>query len=768
MKLNRYAVAAASLGVSLVAWQVVYGERERRVEVERIHGAMFLETRGPFPTTEDEFDVGDLDRIRVRLSAADGEEFLTAVDDCGSTAACTAREPGFSVLDPRPTPLTVQWDAKELDALDPQIAASSTHVIVTTSSWMAFYEKNGTLLARRRASSGLSVQLKNPIDAVSFFKSLIPAMNASLNLQPEAAERLKSDGSLFYGIDEIYDLRVTFDRYRKRFWIVGLARNANADSEFLAQNVYRRTKFVLAVSRTQNPMDGFSRYFFEAQPDDGKCWDPCGCSGVENYPGAAADYPSIGITDELVLLTVTGGQHPKLAASCLTDEQKARYAVVIGLDADDLANGLPADGFRFYRLPTPDDDPAAPARAIRPATHHTPTPWKSNAAQPAAFFVNFHGAETFVIWGVHFEPDQGPPYIVRVPVTPIHTLRVPGPAPQRSSPPEITEPRPWNPGFGRFVMNAVYRDGRIYVTGSDCRSWSGATECVAAIRLFRVNVSQFPTPPPTGPSDRIDRTFGERNVYTDPADAIVYYGWPWIEVNSEGTMVLSYNRTGNTVFPEARFSVRTPDEPDLQPSYVLHKGTYTLGKQMEPDDPSAGKIDNSGMSLDGFDPTAVWMVQPYAYRPDPNVARGSYRLAVGKVFGRVHPDLVIKDVRVVTPAQGQGDAARFEVNVRNQGDGPSDSAELTLLLSADRVVGVEVPLMTVAVPPIPPGREVVVAVQARADAPPGRYWVRARIARVEPGPEYSSENNTSRITESDRLIIVGRASANVPSRRDAR
>ena len=125
-----------------------------------------------------------------------------------------------------------------------------------TSSRIAFYEKNGTLLGARRGVQNQLLRLRNPIPALAFFEPLIEPMNQTLNLQPEAASLLKADGTLLYGIDEVYDLRVTFDAYRRRFWIVGLARNSNADTDNLEQNVYRRTKFVVAVSQTEDPRDG--------------------------------------------------------------------------------------------------------------------------------------------------------------------------------------------------------------------------------------------------------------------------------------------------------------------------------------------------------------------------------------------------------------------------------------------------------------------------------------------------------------------------------
>ena len=74
---------------------------------------------------------------------------------------------------------------------------------------------------------------------------------------------------------------------------------------------------------------------------------------------------------------------------------------VFAIDADDLAAGTPADGFRTHRLLTRRETPAAPALRVRPVRLHTATPRRTVDNQPAAFFVNFHDGNTLVVWGLY-------------------------------------------------------------------------------------------------------------------------------------------------------------------------------------------------------------------------------------------------------------------------------------------------------------------------------------------------------------------------------
>ena len=184
-----------------------------------------------------------------------------------------------------------------------------------------------------------------------------------------------------------------------------------------------------------------------------------------------------------------------------------------------------------------------------------------------------------------------------------------------------------NLGFN--VTSAVhYRGGggdyQLHAVMQDCVKWTPTQpECTTAIRVVRVNVSNFVAwiqileyhnLATAQWNPNVDRSF-ERNGPGDGPSDLVYYGNPGMEVTQLGDMVVVYSRSGTTVFPEARYSIYKQDEPDIRSSRVLHKGKKSAGMQ----------IDTAGIALDPSDGLTVWMAHMYVD------SSGNFRIAVGKV-----------------------------------------------------------------------------------------------------------------------------------------
>jgi hypothetical protein len=175
----------------------------------------------------------------------------------------------FPVRPPRQraTSATVEWPAESsvvpttspifhlpgwlvgasLGALDPQIAVGHSHVIITTTSTIAFYTRGGS-------------QLK-VIGADAFFAPLKSDINAHLNIPSDLVEK--------YSINEFYDVRVLYDRYRDRLWLGGFVRNVAAKYGNAVDQTFRRTKFVLAVSDNGDPQGAWTLWWWDAIVDDG-------------------------------------------------------------------------------------------------------------------------------------------------------------------------------------------------------------------------------------------------------------------------------------------------------------------------------------------------------------------------------------------------------------------------------------------------------------------------------------------------------------------
>ena len=171
----------------------------------------------------------------------------------------------------------------------------------------------------------------------------------------------------------------------------------------------------------------------------------------------------------------------------------------------------------------------------------------------------------------------------------------------------------------------------------------------------------------------IDDTFGKANK-ADPAGTVAAYGMPAVEVNKDGNAALTYIRAGITIFPEARYSVLYGNEDDVRPSRALHAGDYTLGKpntSRGATEAVTGKFDISGISVDGFDDTGIWMIDPYSTKVK-NKAQGQWQLAVGKVFGKRRSDLQIERIR----RRLKGRKLTLGFRTRNLGDGAAVSTKL--------------------------------------------------------------------------------------------
>jgi hypothetical protein len=427
---------------------------------------------------------------------------------------------------------------------DSQIAVSRTHVLVTTNDTLAVYDKAG--------------QLQQILDPQQFF------LNPALGLP--------------VGIDTTSDVRAIFDSYRSRFWTGVLVFNSAHPHD-----QSRLTKFAAAVSRTENPLDGWYLYWWDAVAHDGVPNDPV------FQPGDSGDFPSLGIDRTAIYQT-----------NAVNNEvsQQRRYWHVIFFPADSLANGQPAGGWQFWDLSDPNG--LATGEVIQPVVHHGPS--------PHAFFASryYAGGDEILVWALT-DPLQPTQQIDRVEVS-LQPFGAPGTAPQAGSSQRIKMDN-----LGSDVSKAVYRNGRLHLTANDARDWFNDGQILNSIRLVRLDVSGYPNIPTTAPSGFIDRVFGSNNSISDQPTDHMYYGWPAVEVNQYGDMVVVYARTGATIFPEVRLSAFLNSEADLRPSRLLKAGEdqYALDY---PDLTSCNVLrwgDTAGASVDPADDTAIWVTQTY-------------------------------------------------------------------------------------------------------------------------------------------------------------
>ena len=455
-------------------------------------------------------------------------------------------------------------------------------------------------VASWQASGGLSALAGFPSDAqvaVSTTHAVVTA-RAVIAFYNKAGQPLRSPigtedffGALNlqqqFGINYFFDTRTIFDAYRRRFWVAALGRNT--------ANTNETTKFAVGVSRSENPLDGWYLCWWNA------------VAGPVFQAGDSADYPVLGIDGSNFYQT-----------NAVSNSQSFRYWRVLFVPADAMASGVPGSslrGWQYWDLTNPDGSKAG---LIQPAVHH--------GASPRTYFVSRFGSNELLIWALT-NALQSSQQLTRAEVT-VSPFIPPRAAPQQGSSKPI-EMR----NLGTDVLKAIYRNNMLFLTAHDARDWDNRGEILTSIRLVRLNVANYPSIPTTEVSGFIDRPFGARNDLDDPPGAYFYYGWPAVEVNRYGDMVVVYTRSGSSVFPEVRFSVHYATEPDIRPSRLLKAGEAPYAVTYPGYNPEAWPWgDLAGASVDPSDDTTIWVAQQYAAARTPTTSNnGNFDVWVGAV-----------------------------------------------------------------------------------------------------------------------------------------
>jgi hypothetical protein len=721
---------------------------------------------GPFELTPAIMATLAIDDVRdaVLTNIDDGTEEEEGEDNsrCGHEP-CTMALDGEGGPDLRRTPDPTGVFEIDTTNNDPQIAASRGYLVVTANGLIGFYDKAGNQLLAFNTSN--------------FFKPLWdPAnpnnINTFLNLPPGAyCDPNTPFAANTFCLNSYYDTRVIYDEYRRRFWISALAINRNSKADItsdgvndLAQRAARRTKALLAVSLTDNPLDGFYLYWYNAVIDDGVCNAVDECPGSEFQPGDAGDYPSLGISQDFFVQT-NGVGHRDPAGETYPKGVSQRYAVAHVFLADALANP-PCTGpcyWAYWDFQQPDNSGIVEG-IVQPAVQHGRSP------EDIQFMASLFGSNKIAVWGLR-PNGGGAPTLESVPVTLDHDYVRARNAPQRPEVP-VDNPRPLAfDNVSPLVMKAAYRDFRLYLTWADCVLWeSSQDDCSSSNRLVRLNVTNFadggiPTSPTQG---FIDRTFGLRNVFDDGPDDVVFYGNPSVEVNNRGDMVVVYNRSSEKVFPEARFSVYFGNDVDILPSTPLRVGEFPLGKNPTADQidengnvSATTNIDTGGIAVDPFDDTCVWMAHCFGVL-NSNGDGGRLKLAVGKVFDCRHPDLRVKSVSFSPGTVAPDGMINVSVAITNQGDGETSGTMTDVYLSADADISSDpasgdIKILTLDPGTIAGGQDGAAGVSNQvlsASVPVGVYYVGAIVDPTNQANEYIEDNNASVFDGSEPMLVV--------------
>jgi hypothetical protein len=527
------------------------------------------------------------------------------------------------------SPLAHLWTTPQLGWRDPQIAVGHNFVIVTTNTLIGYYTKDGKLLTAKPWvwPGHPAPTLQNPVSTSTFFASLKPSLAANLNLPAGVDPKV-------FGFDAFYDTRVIFDPWRGRFWIGAIAINSNTKNEKSAQNPSglvltpaqrgsRRTKILIAVSRTEDPRDGWHYYWWDGTKDDGQCNYGENCTGEVFIPGDSGDYPYIGIDSNFLIQTnIVGNRDP------LTGKQTNRlYAMATVVDANALAAG---DGLPVTLRPGNNvfGDVYAPLYTSDGRQY-------TGAVQPALHLTNDTGGSLFLV-GLHTDADAPDNGIYRHNVTvwtrgawvsqlvitqvPIAAWGDAVMAPQAS---DATVPNPLPLKFrNASIFSATYRNKLLYLAFGDSGPGSGGS--IEAMRVVRIPVLEDTNAERTSPA----KGYLDRRLPATTAGT-AHYGWPALTATANGAMVLAYQRTSPTQFPDVRYNVWHAGKSGPDPSVEAKAGQMPQVDKTLTNPSANGDLDMINIAPDPNGKSA-WFAHPYPYKPAPATG-ANYRLAVGEV-----------------------------------------------------------------------------------------------------------------------------------------
>ena len=540
---------------------------------------------------------------------AEADELAAAASGAlaNGVAPASIAMPAFATpAKPTPGPSFPPFDS--LSGNDPQIAVSRNFVVVTSYGTIEVYDKSGHTLGPKHGHP-----FTNPFSTIDLYRPLWnPAsaqnINTALNLPPSLKCNPHLDFTLpanaaatRFCLNEYYDTRVVYDGYRNRFWIVSLARNTHARTKDDGSSVTnpnilmgRRSYVLAAVSRTEDPRDGFYETYWGSAADEGACNLPADvpCPGSYFHPGDAGDYPMISITNRYLVVSLNVNN---------VISSTSRYGEVVLLRPDQLAQGhLPAS-WRLFNIS--DYDGNLITGGIVPAVALTDPGYTALAVERQ---------DSLVVLGINSDSSGAPVNVVHSAVFLGRDFVTPRDAPL--------------PGTGKtmllsnirgIITGLVFRQGFLYASVPDCVSFFGGG-CSDGVRLIRVDahiLEDFDELPNDAGSGFFDITFGGR-ADDDPPNAVVDFGLPNLMLTRNGDMVIVYVRAGKTVFPEVRYTILYDAETLPRSPVLLRKGNFA----------ATGNIDTGGIALDPSDNLSIWMAHGFG-----NSKAGTDTLAVGKV-----------------------------------------------------------------------------------------------------------------------------------------
>ncbi|HVZ70757.1 MAG TPA: malectin domain-containing carbohydrate-binding protein [Polyangia bacterium] len=530
------------------------------------------------------------------------------------------------------TPTSYQNGGHPADA---QLAAGISHICVTGRDRVGCFTKGGTPVQIDPSSAG-------DVQGDTFFAGLLTAT------------------------DSLFDLRSFYDLFRNRFVIYGLTTTS--------------ARVVIAVSKTQNPRNGWNKYWIGAG-DARACKPACLGSGTNTSTPVGSDYPIGGVDGTALYFRNTAVNFADCNHNGTQDSgETCTYDAVNLRDAQQMADGVGGGSVRgwiFWDLTLASGNKGW---LIAPAVEET--------FNSRGFMVANDGASQIGVFGVSnvFASNQSVSLVTANVQAFGSTGGLTGkqkPNPAGSTPGDAVAPPMKFDNLGNALLNLHYRDNKLIMTANDSWAVNGVTR--AAARLIRMDVSNYGSGSVTVD---IDRRFGIASA-GDAAGSTFDYGWPAATQNSAGDIAISTVRTDVSIFPQLRLSAWGLGDADIRSSILWKQGAAAL--YPFPSGPAPGLccggqawVDTAGVSVDAFDYTGVYFAEEF-----PNaVGYNNFQIQVGKEFGTLNPDIAVNTVSLSATTVNRGVPFTLSTTAVNQGDKSMPASTGQVYLSNDNIVSI--------------------------------------------------------------------------------
>jgi CARDB len=584
--------------------------------------------------------------------------------------------------------------------LDTNVAASSTHVCITTRAGFKCFTKSGTAVSPGMASCDTNTK---PIRPVPF------------EADAHRAETFFSRSCQYVPPKSAKDGRIVFGSSYKRFFMVFQQR----------EGAHTTPHLLIAVSKSEDPRDGWWTYIDQVGGDDN-----------------SLDYQFLGVNSSILVVS------NKMKLMDADNKWLRMWTDHTMYSAADLASGNASYAKKIW--PPYNKDAVCGGCAEEPPfapyspSNLPPEPEKTRTAPEFLAAACVHESPTSDFFWIHHDSNLYATVFGRRDgkVTSRRTATLHGGfRPVNGEQMDRTadgKPAPaiiYTNILANY-QNCVVRNNTLVAAANIGQKWANNGGVVTnAVRLVRVDVSNFFAA--SGPLPVVDFIFGKA-APDDPPDQIFHYGWPAVATNANGDIVVGSVRTRETIFPEQRASVWFAGESAIRPSISIHTGPDMTG----------GTYDMAGAAAD---PTtsAVYLAQEYT-------ESGKRQVRVTKMLGTNRPDVIPVSISVPL-TMVRGTTYSGSMTIVNQGDGAMPAFESTVRLSTDDVIDfLDLDLDTSWNRGLGPGKTAVVPISIAIPRTwaAGRYYVGVQVDSNGDAVEHSEINNANPFLKSGRGNIA--------------